>query len=219
MRITIWLKTAALSAFLTLAASGLASAHVVVDPEEVAAGEYEKLTVTVPTEKEVPTTEVRVDVPEGFTVSGVKPVPGWEYGFEEEAGVVTAVTWSGGQVRPREFQEFEMQAQTPKEPGEFSFGATQNYEDGSVVEWTGPPDSEEPASVVRVVSGSAQGHGHGGEEEAAASGASAQAQTGEDLPETGGAAFPTAAVAGVFAAGLAAGLVSAALLRGRGSGG
>ena len=214
MRITIWLRLAALSAFLTLAASGVASAHVVVDPEEVAAGEYEKLTVTVPTEKEVPTSEVRVDVPEGFTVSGVKPVPGWEYEFEEEEGVVTAVTWSGGQVRPREFQEFQMQSQTPKEPGEYAFGATQTYEDGTVVEWTGPPDSEEPASVVRVVSGGAKGHGHGGAEEEATG---AQA---DDLPETGGAALPTAASTGLFAAGLAVGLVTAALLlRGRGSGG
>src|SRR3712207_8285087 len=36
--------------------------------------------------------------------------------------------------------------------------------DGSVVEWTGAPDSEEPASVVEVVSGS------GGHESGSASG-------------------------------------------------
>ena len=68
-----------LAAFLSLTATGVASAHVGVSPEEVPAGEYEKLVVTVPTEKEIPTTEVRVEVPEGFVVSGVQPVPGWEH--------------------------------------------------------------------------------------------------------------------------------------------
>lgn len=212
---TSWLWASVLASCLLLGTSGAAWAHVVVDPEEVAAGEYEKLTVTVPSEKEIPTTEVRVDVPEGFTVSGVKPVPGWEYEFEEEAGVVTAVTWSGGQIGPREFQEFEMQARTPDEPGDFPFGATQTYEDGSTAEWTGPPDSENPASVVRVVSSGAGDHGHGGEEEAATS---PDEQTGADLPATGGTPFPTVASTGLFAAGLALGLIAAALLRRRGSG-
>ena len=209
---TRWLWVSALSACMLLATSGVALAHVTVQPEEVSAGEYEKLTVTVPSEKEIPTTEVRVDVPEGFTVSGVKPVPGWEYEFEEEAGVVTAVNWSGGQIGPREFQEFEMQAQTPEEPGDFSFGAIQTYEDGSTAEWTGPPDSEEPASVVRVASGGAEDHGTGDDEEAATD-VSAEDGTGGDLPDTGGATFTIAASTGLFAAGLAVGLVAAALLR------
>src|SRR5918997_4861865 len=128
-------------------------AHVVVSPEEVAGGDYETLTVSVPTEKEIPTTEIRVEVPEGFLLSGVQPVPGWEHAFEEDRGVVTAVTFSGGEIRPREFQQFLVQAQAPEEPGGYPWKATQTYEDGSVVEWAGAHDSEEPASVVEVVSG------------------------------------------------------------------
>jgi uncharacterized protein YcnI len=135
------------------AVSAPAWAHVVVSPEEVTAGDYETLTVSVPTEKEVPTTEIRVEVPEGFLLSGVQPVPGWEHAFEEDGGVVTAVTFSGGEIRPREFQQFLLQAQAPEEPGKYPWKAFQTYEDGSVVEWTGAPDSEEPASVVEVVSG------------------------------------------------------------------
>ncbi len=142
---------AALSTSTVLAVSAPAWAHVVVSPEEVAAGDYETLTVSVPTEKEVPTTKIRVEVPEGFLLSGVQPVPGWEYAFEEDGGVVTAVTWSGGEIGPREFQQFLVQAQAPEEPGEYPWRAIQTYGDGSVVEWTGPPDAEEPASVVEVV--------------------------------------------------------------------
>jgi uncharacterized protein YcnI len=139
-----------------LAVSASAWAHVVVSPEVVTAGDYETLTVSVPTENEIPTTEIRVVVPEGFLLSGVQPVPGWEHTFEEDGGVVRAVTFTGGEIRPREFQQFLLQAQASEEPGEYPWKAIQTYEDGNVVEWTGPPDSEEPASVIEVVSGGSE---------------------------------------------------------------
>jgi uncharacterized protein YcnI len=127
-----------------LAISAPAWAHVVVSPEEVTAGDYETLTVSVPTEKEIPTTEIRVEVPEGFLLSGVQPVPGWEHTFEEDGGVVTAVTFSGGEIRPREFQQFLVQAQAPEEPGQYPWKAFQTYKGGSVVEWTAPPIPRSP---------------------------------------------------------------------------
>src|SRR5215208_4840799 len=117
-----------LSMFLTLAATGVASAHVAVSPEEVPAGSYEKLTVSVPTERDVPTTQVMLEAPEGFTVLGVQPVPGWDYEFEEDAGEIRAITWSGGEIAPREFQEFTIQTRTPGETGEFVWNAY----------WSGP---------------------------------------------------------------------------------
>src|SRR5215211_1832143 len=86
---------------LMLATTGVAWAHVVVSPEEVPADSYQVLTVRAPTEKEIPTTEIRVEVPEGFVVSGVRPVPGWESAFEEDRGVVRAITWSSGEIQPR----------------------------------------------------------------------------------------------------------------------
>jgi uncharacterized protein YcnI len=155
----LFVGAAALSTCTMLAVSAPAWAHVVVNPEQVPAGDYETLTVSVPTEKEVPTTKIRVEVPEGFLLSGVQPVPGWEYAFEEDGGVVTAVTWSGGEIGPREFQQFLIQAQAPEEPGEYPWRVFQTYADGSVVEWTGPPDAEEPASVVEVVSSGTERQG------------------------------------------------------------
>jgi uncharacterized protein YcnI len=182
-----------------------AAAHVVVSPEEVTAGGYETLTVSVPTEKEVPTTEIRVEVPEGFLLSGVQPVPGWEHAFEEDRGVVTAVTFSGGQIRPREFQQFLVQAQAPDGPGGYPWRATQTYEDGSTVEWTGAHDSEEPASMVEVVSGGPEDSGSSPEP----SGSNASQEAGgeaEVLADTGGASPAVYAVVGV------AGLLASALL-------
>jgi uncharacterized protein YcnI len=191
-------------AMLALAAPAVA--HVVVSPEEVTADEYETLTVSVPTEKEVPTTEIRVEVPEGFLLSGVQPVPGWEHSFEEDGGVVTAVTFSGGEIRPQEFQQFLVQAKAPEEPGGYPWKATQTYENGSVVKWTGPPDAEEPASVVEVISGGSADAGSSPEP----SEASASQQAGGEasvLADTGGtnpAVYAGLGLAGLLASALLA---------------
>jgi uncharacterized protein YcnI len=205
-----WLKLALLSSLLTLAVAGAAWAHVVVSPEKVPAGEFETLTVTVPTEKEVPTTEVRVEVPEGFTVFGVQPVPGWNYQFEEDGGVITSVTWSGGELRPREFQQFLLSAQAPEESGEYPWRAFQTYEDGSVVEWTGPPDAEEPASVVEVVSSGSHASGESGSRQTGAEPA------GDTLPDSGGTSLVAYGAYGIVGAvALILGAAMAVLLRRR----
>jgi uncharacterized protein YcnI len=166
-----------------VAVSVPAWAHVVVSPEVVTAGDYETLTVSVPTEKEVPTTEIRVEVPEGFLLSGVQPVPGWEHAFEEDGGVVTAVTFSGGEIRPREFQQFLLQA--PEQPGKYPWKAIQTYKDGSVVEWTGPPDSEGPASVIEVVSSGSE-HPRSSPKPSEASASQKAGGEAEILADTGG---------------------------------
>jgi uncharacterized protein YcnI len=201
----ISIKVAAVSSFLTLAVAGTSWAHVVVTPEEVVAEEYATLTVTVPTEKDMPTTEVRVEVPEGFTVSGVQPVPGWEYEFEEDGGLITSVSWSGGEIGPREFQQFLLSAQAPEEPGEYSWRAFQTYEDGSVVEWTGPPDAEEPASVI-VVGSTGGAKGHGGDE----AGSHSETASAGALPDSGGTNLLLYGAVGTLGLGLAA---TALLLR------
>lgn len=214
MRIPYSVRVALLAALLVVVAPTIALAHVSVSPEGVAPEDYATLTVQVPNEKEIPTTEVRVEVPEGFTLGGVQPVPGWEHRFEEEGGIVTAVVWSGGEIGPREFQQFLVSAQAPEEPGEYAWRAFQTYEDGTAVEWVGPPDSEEPAAVVEVASQeSADTGGHGAE-----TGSVPQAETAtatdvaSGLPETGGGPLP---YGGVIAASALALLLAAALVQRR----
>src|SRR4051812_20060344 len=92
-----------ITCLILLTTAGVAWAHVVVSPKEVPANSYQKLVTSVPTEKDIPTTKVRVEVPEGFTVTGVEPGPGWKYDFEKESGVITAIPWSGGEIAPEEF--------------------------------------------------------------------------------------------------------------------
>jgi uncharacterized protein YcnI len=192
---TTWLL--ALSVFLTLATANIASAHVRVFPEEVPADSYEVLTVRVPTEKDIPTTQVRVEIPEGFEVSRVQPVPGWDYNLEEEDGVVRAITWSGGEIGETEFQQFDVQGKSPVESGEYPWRAFQTYEDGSVVEWIGEEDSEEPASVVTV----------------AADGAANGAEADSENPASAGGIVPVAAYGGLGLGVLALIVALVALLR------
>ena len=115
----------------------------------------------MPAELDVPTTEVRLEVPEGFEVTNVSSPSGWQGNLSGRS-----IVWSGGEISPDEIQEFAFEARTPEEAGEFRWRAFQTYEDGTVVEWTGAEDSEEPAPVVNVTSaGGASGmkdeHQHG----------------------------------------------------------
>ncbi|MDI3328536.1 MAG: YcnI family protein [Alicyclobacillaceae bacterium] len=146
------LRVAALMAVFVFVFTGVASAHVTVWPSESRPGAWEKYTVRVPTEKDVPTVKIVLKVPDGVTVGSLEPVPGWSYDLQKENGRVAAVVWqaAGEGIKPGEFQEFSFQAKNPQQPGELSWKAYQYYKDGSVVEWTGPKDAKTPASVTVV---------------------------------------------------------------------
>lgn len=194
------------SACLTIGAAGAALAHVEVSPGEVSGGGSVAFTVSVPTELDIPTAEVRVEIPAGFEVESVDEAPGWRVGEEEEAGRIAAITWSGGEIPVEGSEEFAFQATAPEEAGEFPFRATQTYEDGTVVEWAGPEDSNEPAPIVAVTEGTNgdtdhEGHDHGGDR-----GSNAPSVP---LPDSGGAGYAA------LGAGLAMMLFEVGMLRRR----
>jgi uncharacterized protein YcnI len=138
---------------LTFLMGGVAllNAHVTVQPREVRANGFEKFMVRVPSEKPEATVKVRLEFPEGLGSPRFQPKTGWTYEIEKDAtGRITAVTWSGGQIGPQEFEEFAFSARAPAQPGSLSFKAWQTYQSGLVVAWVGPVGSAEPASVVTV---------------------------------------------------------------------
>jgi uncharacterized protein YcnI len=142
-------RFAILTAVTAIALGSAASAHVKVYPDadltRTPACTYTKFIVRVPTEKPIPTTGLQVLVPAGLTVIGVQPkAGGWHAAFEESKGRIVAITWTGGQIAPREFDEFAILAAGPPRPVTVSWNALQTYSDGSVVRWTGPPGSETP---------------------------------------------------------------------------
>lgn len=169
------LRLALLGSLMTLAASGVAWAHVEVSPGEVPSGASQELVAEVPNEADVPYTDLEVRVPEGFEVVDASAPEGFEVSVEGNT-----IAWTGGSVPAEGSEEFPFVARASGEPGEYAFEAVQTYEGGEVAEWTGPADSEEPAPVVTI---SASGEASGGADEPQhgdpASGA-------ESVPETGG---------------------------------
>ncbi len=71
-----WMTTL-LTLLFVLTWTTIASAHVTVWPKESPAGGYERYTIRVPNEREVPTVKVRVELPEGATYTAWMPVAGW----------------------------------------------------------------------------------------------------------------------------------------------
>jgi uncharacterized protein YcnI len=134
--------------------AAIASAHVVVYPKDTIQGSYEKFTVRVPTEKDVPTVKVEVKFPiDAVTVSRFEPKPGWNYEIAKDAnGKITGVTWTatGDGLSSTEFGDFSMQGKVADTATQISWKAYQTYKDGSVVEWVGAEGSDKPASITTV---------------------------------------------------------------------
>ena len=172
------LWTLVASTCLLFAASGIAWAHVEITPAEVSLGATRQLTVEAAGEKDVSATKVRIEVPQGFTVTNVSSPSGWQGSLEGGS-----IVWSGGEIAPDRATEFTFEAQAPQQAGRFAWNGFVTYQDGSVVEWTGPPDSERPAAAVEVGAqgGTTAAHGddHGGE---------TSGQGATSIPETGGVA-------------------------------
>jgi uncharacterized protein YcnI len=190
---TVPFRVVALSTFLTLGVAGVAWAHAQISPAEVPAGASEEFVMEVVHEKDMPTTEVRMEVAEGFALSSVRSPSGWQGVVEGDA-----VIWSGARVSPNQGKkEFGFQATAPEEAGDFAFEIVQTYANGKVAEWTGAEGSNEPAAFVTVTSGGL----HGGEAEGHEHGEVRHA--GEELSVTGGMA--PALHLGVLAGALALG--------------
>lgn len=144
---------AALLAALLLA--GAAMAHAVISPALIKAKQDQLFTLTVPTEKKNATT-VRVDLtlPDGFEIDSFVPTRDWNRIASEDA-----VTWNGGNVPQDEDATFQFVGSADS-AANYTFAVRQLYSDGSVVEWTGSPDSDTPAPVVEATSSLTGGGGN-----------------------------------------------------------
>lgn len=147
---------------------GFASAHVTVQPKETTQGSYEKFTVRVPTEKEIPTVKIEVKFPlDSVSISRFEPKPGWKYELTKDANnKITGVVWTatGEGLGATEFGEFYMQGKVADTATAITWKAYQTYKDGSVVEWVGADGSDKPASVTKVnakpAGAGTDSHGH-----------------------------------------------------------
>ncbi|HET7584342.1 MAG TPA: YcnI family protein [Gemmatimonadaceae bacterium] len=125
-------------------------AHAVVYPRRSTPGAYEKYVLRVPNEKNVPTTRVEIRFPADVRVVSFADVPGWElHVLTDSAGRVTGAVWTGT-LPPARFVEFPFVAVNPRTASRIVWPAFQTYADGDRVEWTGPEESERPASATEI---------------------------------------------------------------------
>lgn len=166
------LRTLLITILAALVAVPVAAAHVSLNPGEWEAGGFARFAIRVPSERDVPTTEITIRFPESVTSARFMPAPGWERTIEMEqldepiqqgdgeepiTERIASVTWSGGTIASDEFMEFGVSFRVPETPGEqLVFPAIQTYQGGEVVEWIGAEDSDTPAPLVTITEPAAE---------------------------------------------------------------
>jgi uncharacterized protein YcnI len=114
------------------------SAHVTVKPAEVPTSGFQVFTVSVPNEKALATTSVKLVVPDGLKHVFPTQKPGWNIAVERAGntadGEVQAITWSGS-IGVGLRDEFSFSAQAPANQTTLQWKAYQTYSDGVVVAW------------------------------------------------------------------------------------
>ena len=146
-----FLVALAAGAALVLPATS-AFAHVTVNPREATQGGYAKLAFRVPNERDnAGTTKLEVNFPADhpFASVSVRPQAGWTYTVEriklatpikvhdnEISETVSKITWTGGEIKPNEFNEFEVSVgPLPSDVDSLTFKALQTYGNGEIVRW------------------------------------------------------------------------------------
>ena len=150
--------------------SSSAYAHVTVRPAEVITAGYQTFTVNVPNEKGIPTTSVKVLIPEGINTATPTQKSGWEIVKETEGSgedvKTKSIVWQGGSITDGTRDEFTFSAKVPEKATALQWKAYQTYSDGTVVAWDQESkddhghDSQNPnvgpLSVTKVVAETAQ---------------------------------------------------------------
>lgn len=169
----------ALAATSVVLCAGPAFAHVSVDPESAAPGDYSVVNFKVPNERDdASTTKLEISLPADHPIASVmpQPVPGWdikvteskldkpiEVHGEKVKEAVTKITWTGGEVKKGEFQQFPVSmGELPEDADQLVFKALQTYDDDEVVRWIeepkeGQPEPENVAPVLKLTQAGAEG--------------------------------------------------------------
>lgn len=146
---------------ISLSFASLASAHSTVSPSQTLVSKYETFSLSVPTEKDVPTTLIRLNIPASLDKVTPFVKPGWKIAVKKDsAGKVTEIEWSGGFVPAGQKDVFQFTARTGTTPDTLIWKVYQTYQSGEVVAWDKDPKTpmtgnemvSNPYSVTEVLS-------------------------------------------------------------------
>ena len=138
-----------LIAIILLAAASTTRAHVTVWPQQSQAGGSERYTVRVPTEGQVATTSVELEIPADVTVSAVLVGGAYTYDVRRDANRIVAITWKL-EIKPAETAEFVFFARNST-AAQIVWKARQRLADGTSNDWVGVEGDRRPAAITRLV--------------------------------------------------------------------
>ncbi len=142
------MRTAAVAIGVVLSAAIL-QAHVTVTPRESQPGAEQRYTIRVPTEGQVATTSVELEVPADMTIVEVIAGEGYSFETRRDGGRIVAITWKR-EIPPKQTGEFSFIARNPKSQ-QVAWKAHQRFSDGTSAEWVGVEGDRRPAAVTKLM--------------------------------------------------------------------
>jgi uncharacterized protein YcnI len=133
--------------FVALTVS-VVGAHVTVAPRESQAGAEQRYMVRVPTEGQIATTSVELEVPPDMTIIEVVQAEGFTFDTRREGPRIVSITWKR-EIPPKQTAEFAFMARNPK-AAQIMWKAHQRFADGTSADWVGVEGDRRPASVTRL---------------------------------------------------------------------
>lgn len=143
------IKRVAVATMSMVALASVAFAHVSVLPRQSPPGATERYTVRVPTERNVSTTSVEMEIPDGVTVLDVSHPATGTHDVKRAGDRIVAIVWTT-EIKARERAEFTFNARNPNEGAEIVWKVHQRYADGTASDWVGPAGSRQPAPMTKL---------------------------------------------------------------------
>jgi uncharacterized protein YcnI len=139
----------ALAATAVVLSGALVHAHVTVVPTASQVGITERYTVRVPTEGQVTTTSVELEIPAGVMVTEVVRGSGYTFETRREGDRIVAIAWKQ-EIPPKARGEYVFVARNPAAATAVAWKARQRFADGTSADWVGVEGDRRPASVTTM---------------------------------------------------------------------
>lgn len=130
---------------IIMALPAVAFAHVIVTPDQAGVGEELVFNISVPNERNVAVSSVKLNIPGGVDEVTPTMIPGFTISTTGSADNVTSITWTGN-IPVGQREDFSFGAQVPAKATQLDWKAYQTYADGTVVHWDQKPAGSDDAT-------------------------------------------------------------------------
>lgn len=135
--------------FIVLLYPATVSAHVTVRPDSVGVGSFQTFTVSVPSEKDIGTTEIRLLLPDNLEFVTPTVKSGWTvevltHNFPSGPHPYEII-WKNGNIPAHYRDDFTFSAKVPAETTTLAWKAYQTYSDKTTVAWELDPGAKQPS--------------------------------------------------------------------------